>query len=151
MDLVNKVERCRDAILEGLRVEFAQMMPPLMGVGGRFNPPPHYNQMPHPHQFPHYSTRGRGRGPSNNCNSARLYARGGQLQVAGVVVGSWGPNYGTNSSYSDKRYYSNGGYPDFERSRGYFRGGMPNRNRMDNRYIPRSNNRGRPSLLVRKF
>lgn len=28
----------------------------------------------------------------------RMFSRGGQLQVAGVVVGSWGPNYGSSGN-----------------------------------------------------
>ena len=34
----------------------------------------------------------------------RMFARGGQLQVAGVVVGSWGPNYGSNGRPRAPRY-----------------------------------------------
>lgn len=33
----------------------------------------------------------------------RMFSRGGQLQVAGVVVGSWGPNYGSNGNDSRSR------------------------------------------------
>lgn len=32
-----------------------------------------------------------------------MFSRGGQLQVAGVVVGSWGPNYGSNGNESRTR------------------------------------------------
>lgn len=68
IDLVAKVERCRQAILEGLRVEFAhQPAPPLPGVGthkvGPPPPPPHYPG------FSHYSGRGRGRGTPGRTSS----------------------------------------------------------------------------------
>lgn len=32
-----------------------------------------------------------------------MFSRGGQLQVAGVVVGSWGPNYGSNGNDTRNR------------------------------------------------
>ncbi|XP_071522180.1 constitutive coactivator of PPAR-gamma-like protein 1 homolog isoform X3 [Panulirus ornatus] len=101
IDLVAKVERCRQAILEGLRVEFAHPpVPPMPGVGShKVGPPP----PPYP-GFSHYSSRGRGRGAPGRTNThqgggvGRIFSRGGQLQVAGVVVGSWGPNYGSNGN-----------------------------------------------------
>lgn len=72
--MVAKVERCRQAILEGLRVEFAhQPAPPLPGVSthkvGPPPPPPHYPG------FNHYSGRGRGRGIPGRTGShpGKLY------------------------------------------------------------------------------
>ena len=35
--------------------------------------------------------------------AGRMFSRGGQLQVAGVVVGSWGPNYGSNGNDNRSR------------------------------------------------
>ncbi|KAG0724596.1 Constitutive coactivator of PPAR-gamma-like protein 2 [Chionoecetes opilio] len=106
IDLVAKVERCRQAILEGLRVEFAHQPPPSLPAGVSSHkvgpPPPHYPG------FNHYTGRGRGRGTpartsSHPSGGGRMYSRGGQLQVAGVVVGSWGPNYGTNGNDNRSR------------------------------------------------
>lgn len=75
------VEHMRSAIVEGLQVQF--LTPPL----------PTAHRPPHP-PFPNFPVsvqpipQGRGRGHQ------RVVPRGGQLEVAGVVVGSWGPNYG---------------------------------------------------------
>ncbi|XP_042870963.1 constitutive coactivator of PPAR-gamma-like protein 1 isoform X2 [Penaeus japonicus] len=112
IDLVAKVERCRQAILEGIRVEFAHpLLPPMPGAGGhKVGPPP-------PYPMAHPPGRGRGRGgPVRNSvqggGVGRMFSRGGQLQVAGVVVGSWGPNYGSSSNdYRPRgtRYPHNGG------------------------------------------
>lgn len=57
IDLVAKVERCRQAILEGIRVEFAHpLLPPMPGAGGhKVGPPP-------PYPMAHPPGRGRGRG-----------------------------------------------------------------------------------------
>ncbi|XP_069979054.1 constitutive coactivator of PPAR-gamma-like protein 1 homolog isoform X2 [Penaeus vannamei] len=112
IDLVAKVERCRQAILEGIRVEFAHpLLPPMPGAGGhKVGPPP-------PYPMAHPPGRGRGRGgPVRNSvqggGVGRMFSRGGQLQVAGVVVGSWGPNYGSSGNdYRPRgtRYPHNGG------------------------------------------
>ncbi|GBN52167.1 Constitutive coactivator of PPAR-gamma-like protein 2 [Araneus ventricosus] len=79
---VSAVEHMRNAIVEGLSIKF--LTPAI--------PPSH--RPPHP-SFPNYPVplqppipQGRGRGHQ------RVVPRGGQLEVAGVVVGSWGPNYG---------------------------------------------------------
>lgn len=92
IDQVAKVERMRNAILEGLQVEFARPPPPppppLMA------PPPPISGLHGPPFLPpapSLSLRGRGRGITGR---QRVVARGGQLEIAGVVVGSWGPNYG---------------------------------------------------------
>ncbi|XP_035211458.1 constitutive coactivator of PPAR-gamma-like protein 1 homolog, partial [Stegodyphus dumicola] len=80
-DEVAAVEQMRSAIVEGLAVKF--LTPPM--------PTSHRPQhMPFPN-FPvpvQPGSQGRGRGHQ------RVVPRGGQLEVAGVVVGSWGPNYG---------------------------------------------------------
>ncbi|XP_077496761.1 constitutive coactivator of PPAR-gamma-like protein 1 homolog isoform X2 [Amblyomma americanum] len=98
IDQVAKVERMRAAILEGLQVEFARAPLPTMAGVPRFMPgyPPHggprvgggpMGMGPPP--------RGAGRGlPPPPPRRGALLARGGQLEIAGVVVGSWGANYG---------------------------------------------------------
>lgn len=98
IDQVAKVERMRAAILEGLQVEFARAPLPTMAGVPRFMPgyPPHGGPRvgggpmgigPPP--------RGAGRGlPPPPPRRGALLARGGQLEIAGVVVGSWGANYG---------------------------------------------------------
>ncbi|KAI4461927.1 constitutive coactivator of peroxisome proliferator-activated receptor gamma [Holotrichia oblita] len=85
IERVVKVERLRKAILEGLDVKFAK--PPLPHFAGlmRQGMPP-ANCLP---PMPLPSTRG-----AAALRQRPIPARGGQLQVAGVVVGSWGPNYG---------------------------------------------------------
>lgn len=89
---VAKVERMRTAILDGLQVEFARPPPPILP---RPAPPP---PLPGFRGPPFVATagsglniRGRGRGV---IGRQRVIARGGQLEIAGVVVGSWGANYG---------------------------------------------------------
>ncbi|GIY76867.1 hypothetical protein CDAR_513192 [Caerostris darwini] len=77
---IKAVENMRTAILEGLTFKFLSPHPPLLSHILR-PPLPNY-----PVQPP--LSQGRGRGHQ------RVVPRGGQLEVAGVVVGSWGPNYG---------------------------------------------------------
>ncbi|KAG7167167.1 Constitutive coactivator of PPAR-gamma-like protein 2-like [Homarus americanus] len=101
MDLVVKVESCRRAVLENIKVEYARPSLFIPPVGcHKVRPPP-----PHP-GLSHNAGRGRGRGAPDRTNAhpgggvGRMFSRGGQLQVAGVVVGSWGPNYGSNGNDS---------------------------------------------------
>ncbi|XP_050031975.1 constitutive coactivator of PPAR-gamma-like protein 1 homolog [Dermacentor andersoni] len=100
IDQVAKVERMRAAILEGLQVEFARAPLPTMGGMPRFMPgyPPHGGPrvggpmgMGPPPRGP---AAGRGMPPPGPPRRGALLARGGQLEIAGVVVGSWGANYG---------------------------------------------------------
>ncbi|ESO82329.1 hypothetical protein LOTGIDRAFT_223375 [Lottia gigantea] len=81
VDQVLRVERMRQAILENTRAEFAKPLLP----ANMFNPyPSPYGNYP---SFPHGAPIGyrpAGRSPVD--------ARGGQLEIAGVVVGSWGAN-----------------------------------------------------------
>lgn len=106
IDQVAKVERMRAAILEGLQVEFARAPLPAMGGMPRFMPgyPPHGGPrmgggpmgMGGPPPPPPRGPAGRGMPPPPPGGPRRgaLLARGGQLEIAGVVVGSWGANYG---------------------------------------------------------
>lgn len=110
VDQVMRVERMRQAILEGVTMDYTFTKPtlPIFGShhhhpGGAMHHPHHMGgHQPHLHSAsmnyrpagappgsvqPHRGNRGRGimgRGP--------IDARGGQLQIAGVVVGSWGAN-----------------------------------------------------------
>ena len=64
-----KVEMCRQAILEGLVVDFAQMsMPPpnnIQRVDSHYNNVSPFDSIPpHPPHMSQYSGRGRGRGMS---------------------------------------------------------------------------------------
>uniref|UniRef100_T1INJ6 Constitutive coactivator of PPAR-gamma-like protein 1 n=1 Tax=Strigamia maritima TaxID=126957 RepID=T1INJ6_STRMM len=104
---VTKVERMRQAVLEGLQVEFAR--PPLPVL---VPPPPNRmppNNFPPPHHMMNATmglpARNRSHGliPTTNDLIPRgmggrrgMLARGGQLEIAGVVVGSWGPNFGAS-------------------------------------------------------
>lgn len=88
IDRVVKVERMRKAILEGLDPKFAKV--PLQHFTG------HIRGMPPPNCLPAMalpSTRG-----SGSHRHRPIQSRGGQLQIAGVVVGSWGANYGYQNS-----------------------------------------------------
>lgn len=101
IDQVAKVERMRQAILEDLDVEFARPPLPVMAPsrmpGFHPPPPPPLSMLP-----ASYPVHGRGRGfmASEMCGGRAMpgrrgmLARGGQLEIAGVVVGSWGPNFG---------------------------------------------------------
>ena len=73
MALTKRVERFRQAVLEGIRPNFVHFGPPMA-----------------PLSTPNGGMR-MGRG-----GRRPIYAAGGHLEVAGVVVGSWGPNYGNN-------------------------------------------------------
>lgn len=110
IDQVAKVERMRAAVLEGLQVEFARA--PLPHMGALPPPPPRYMQGGYPPAggrlplgMPPPPPGARGRGmpgpqggppvpPNGGGRRGGMIARGGQLEIAGVVVGSWGANYG---------------------------------------------------------
>uniref|UniRef100_A0A6P7GJ72 Constitutive coactivator of PPAR-gamma-like protein 1 homolog isoform X2 n=1 Tax=Diabrotica virgifera virgifera TaxID=50390 RepID=A0A6P7GJ72_DIAVI len=87
IERVVKVERIRKAILEGIDVRFAKMpLPPFAG-------PPLLRTLPqHILQNMNLPTARSSSGLS--IRQRPIPSRGGQLQVAGVVVGSWGANYG---------------------------------------------------------
>lgn len=105
--IVMKVERMRQAILEGLNVQFAR--PPLPIViqgpgtalhpGGPYPPPP--GLLPAGLVAPAgpggpargLAVRG-GISPRGMPRRSITSNSGGRLEIAGVVVGSWGPNYG---------------------------------------------------------
>ncbi|KAH9504768.1 hypothetical protein Btru_061924 [Bulinus truncatus] len=99
MEQVLRVERMRQAILENLRVDFAKPLLP-----GFYYPYPGqpYSGNPLPYGP---SVTARGRGSTMTGLSGRqvgrgrgilgrspIEAQGGQLEIAGVVVGQWGPN-----------------------------------------------------------
>ncbi|XP_049782108.1 constitutive coactivator of PPAR-gamma-like protein 1 [Schistocerca cancellata] len=98
-EYVLKVERMRQAILEGLDIDYciASVQTQLSGMRVRLPPniasppgviPPPVramNAINVPERV--YAPRGLFR--------RTVPSRGGQLEIAGVVVGSWGPNYGT--------------------------------------------------------
>ncbi|XP_032680714.1 constitutive coactivator of PPAR-gamma-like protein 1 homolog [Odontomachus brunneus] len=93
IDRVVKVERMRKAILEGVTVMFAR--PPLpVAPGIRVSVPS--NILPAGCPINDGLMRGRGGGamPQRGLMRRPIPSRGGQLEIAGVVVGQWGPNYG---------------------------------------------------------
>ncbi|XP_011631086.1 constitutive coactivator of PPAR-gamma-like protein 1 homolog [Pogonomyrmex barbatus] len=93
IDRVVKVERMRKAILEGITVVFAR--PPLPVTPGiRVSVPS--NILPANCTINDGLMRGRGSGvlPQRSLMRRPIPSRGGQLEIAGVVVGQWGPNYG---------------------------------------------------------
>ncbi|XP_074029508.1 constitutive coactivator of PPAR-gamma-like protein 1 homolog [Leptinotarsa decemlineata] len=121
IERVVKVERMRKAILEGLDVKFAKVpLPPFAGA------PMFRQNLPPPHCLPPMNMS------SNRGGSLRgrpIPSRGGQLQVAGVVVGSWGANYGYQNSMRQSMM-PGGGFPPSNRGRGaggYGRGRGQNR------------------------
>lgn len=85
IERVVKVERMRKAILEGIEIQFANLpLPPFTGIVRQGLPPPcNLPTVPLP------STRG-----AAGLRQRPIPSRGGQLQIAGEVVGSWGANYG---------------------------------------------------------
>ncbi|XP_012257994.2 constitutive coactivator of PPAR-gamma-like protein 1 homolog isoform X2 [Athalia rosae] len=94
IERVIKVERMRKAVLEGVNVVFAR--PPLSVVPGiRISAP--QNILPAGCSINEGLVRGRGSGNLAHRGLMRrpVPSRGGQLEVAGVVVGQWGPNYGS--------------------------------------------------------
>ncbi|XP_046396585.1 constitutive coactivator of PPAR-gamma-like protein 1 homolog [Ischnura elegans] len=101
IDQVMKVERMRKAILEDITPQFARPPHPPMPAGLRMaglpaNSLPAGASMPGGvgHHPPHHNggVVGSGRGLVGRRS---VLARGGQLEIAGVVVGSWGPNFGS--------------------------------------------------------
>ncbi|XP_050414572.1 constitutive coactivator of PPAR-gamma-like protein 1 [Patella vulgata] len=162
VDQVLRVERMRQAILENIRAEFAKpLLPasmynpysqaPYQGYppfpqGGPVNyrpagaPRMPYGRGGYPHPLiggqPGYSpssppqrSPGRGRGL---LGRSPVDARGGQLEIAGVVVGSWGANVS-----GQRRGRSGGPSPQIMSVGGPRRGYLPNRPI-----------RGRPSLYA---
>nr|XP_022900711.1 constitutive coactivator of PPAR-gamma-like protein 1 homolog isoform X1 [Onthophagus taurus]XP_022900712.1 constitutive coactivator of PPAR-gamma-like protein 1 homolog isoform X1 [Onthophagus taurus] len=109
IERVVKVERLRKAILEGLDVKFAKPpLPHFTGLMRQGMPPP--NCLP---AMPLPSTRG-----AAALRQRPMPARGGQLQVAGVVVGSWGPNYSYQNNVRQQPQHVIGGYQQQGRGRG---------------------------------
>ncbi|XP_015592341.1 constitutive coactivator of PPAR-gamma-like protein 1 homolog isoform X2 [Cephus cinctus] len=93
IDRVVKVERMRKAVLEGINIVFAR--PPLPVTPGiRVSVP--QNILPAGCNINETIVRGRGSGtiPPRGLMRRPIPTRGGQLEIAGVVVGQWGPNYG---------------------------------------------------------
>ncbi|XP_011306830.1 constitutive coactivator of PPAR-gamma-like protein 1 homolog [Fopius arisanus] len=97
IDRVFKVERMRKAILEGVNVMFARppITPPTQGF--RIPPPTPANILPAGCTINETLVRGRvsrGNIPLRELIRRPVPSRGGQLEIAGVVVGQWGANYG---------------------------------------------------------
>ncbi|XP_012135651.1 constitutive coactivator of PPAR-gamma-like protein 1 homolog isoform X2 [Megachile rotundata] len=93
IDRVVKVERMRKAVLEGINVIYAR--PPMPVASGiRVSVPP--NILTAGCAINDGLMRGRGSGtmPQRGLMRRPIPSRGGQLEIAGVVVGQWGPNYG---------------------------------------------------------
>ncbi|KAL1425871.1 hypothetical protein MTO96_018853 [Rhipicephalus appendiculatus] len=97
IDQVAKVERMRAAILEGLQVEFARAPLPTMGGMPRFMPgyPPHGGSASGRTEWAWAHPRGDPRlagecPPQGAPVAVPCLPVGGQLEIAGVVVGSWG-------------------------------------------------------------
>ncbi|KAK6635083.1 hypothetical protein RUM44_000332 [Polyplax serrata] len=89
LDILVKVERMRHAILESLNVKYARRRLPAMSGIQQFPtvsniPPTSFN----PADLD-VTKRINPRGPPQRP----IPTRGGQLEVAGIVVGNWGPNY----------------------------------------------------------
>lgn len=83
----------RKAVLEGINVVFAR--PPMpIAPGIRVSVP--QNILPAGCTINEGLIRGRGNGtlPQRGLMRRPIPSRGGQLEIAGVVVGQWGPNYG---------------------------------------------------------
>ncbi|XP_050453694.1 constitutive coactivator of PPAR-gamma-like protein 1 homolog isoform X1 [Cataglyphis hispanica] len=96
IDRVVKVERMRKAILEGITPMFAR--PPLpVAPGIRVSVSSNILPAGCPTINEGLMRGGRGSGtiqPQRGLMRRPIPSRGGQLEIAGVVVGQWGPNYG---------------------------------------------------------
>lgn len=99
--MVMKVEKMKQAVLDGLNVQYDRpSMPVVVQQAPRGMPSIHpATILPHGSLLPN-SQAGRGL-PVRGGLSQRGVGRrsipansGGRLEIAGVVVGSWGPNYG---------------------------------------------------------
>ncbi|BFZ10311.1 hypothetical protein BsWGS_13352 [Bradybaena similaris] len=102
MEQVLRVERMRQAILENLRVDFAKPLLP-----GIYYP---YSGQLYAGASLSYASTGRGHGVSVGpagrpvgrgrgiLGRSPIEAQGGQLEIAGVVVGQWGPNMSNRRS-----------------------------------------------------
>ncbi|XP_013408866.1 constitutive coactivator of PPAR-gamma-like protein 1 isoform X2 [Lingula anatina] len=133
VEQVMRVERMRQAILHGLTVDFAKPALPLPPVslepsylpyrpaGMPVPPPMGHNMRPQPtppHQGMmgmHPTPDGRGRGL---LGPSPIDPRGGQLSIAGVVVGQWGPQPRGRGTHINqlgpvppRRYGPGGGMP----------------------------------------
>jgi hypothetical protein len=89
MDDVIKIERMKEAILEGLQPHYARVPPP-PPLAPPLRVPAPVNLMPAP-LMPVFPPNGRGVAPRGRS----MVAEGGRLRVAGIVVGQWGDNYGS--------------------------------------------------------
>ncbi|KAF7279184.1 hypothetical protein GWI33_007593 [Rhynchophorus ferrugineus] len=113
IERVVKVERMRKAILEGLDVKFAKMPPPQFPGGPLFRP----GTMPPPHYLPALPLQSTRAAPG--MRGRPIQSRGGQLQIAGVVVGSWGANYGYQGNARQNQMLPGGMTVPRGRGRGY--------------------------------
>ncbi|XP_076168865.1 constitutive coactivator of PPAR-gamma-like protein 1 homolog [Ptiloglossa arizonensis] len=93
IDRVVKVERMRKAVLEGINVVFAR---PPMPIATNIRVTGMQNIFAAGCPLNDGLVRGRGSGtmPQRGLMRRPIPSRGGQLEIAGVVVGQWGPNYG---------------------------------------------------------
>lgn len=98
LDQAVKVERMRQAVLEGLDVQFARNpIPTLANAAGAIRMP---NMLPGGLiGGPGSGIVGRGAGRGGLLRRP-VPPGGGQLEVAGLVVSSWGANYGSRSAHS---------------------------------------------------
>ncbi|XP_066596135.1 constitutive coactivator of PPAR-gamma-like protein 1 homolog [Prorops nasuta] len=104
IDRVMKVERMRKAILEGINVVFARPPPPQVPAGDvRVTIAPNIfpNTLPVTDwnrtiglSIRNQRVAANSTTPQRGIMRRPIPSRGGQLQIAGVVVGQWGPNYG---------------------------------------------------------
>jgi len=92
VELIMKAEKLRKAILEGLVLTPMPRPTPLAPMHDPSWAGHDFIQGPLNFQLP--SGMKRGGGHQSNRRGGGGVARGGQLEVAGVVVGSWGPNFG---------------------------------------------------------
>ncbi|XP_050304271.1 constitutive coactivator of PPAR-gamma-like protein 1 isoform X2 [Anthonomus grandis grandis] len=124
IERVVKVERMRKAILEGLDIKFAKIQPPQFqpGLIRPGMPTAYLPTLPLPSARAAPGLRGR-----------PIPSRGGQLQVAGVVVGSWGANYGFQNNLRQAPQVMPAGMSFRGRGRGFGGGGN----------VPASYGRGR--------
>ncbi|XP_071961521.1 LOW QUALITY PROTEIN: constitutive coactivator of PPAR-gamma-like protein 1 homolog [Antedon mediterranea] len=117
MDQVGKVERMRQAIMEGLAYDFARSRPTLpthIGIDHLYSYPPPIPPMDYglnfrpAGQMVHQGPGGKGRG-RGSIYSRPMNARGGRLEVAGMVVGEWAGSDGMRATRSGSSGGGNSG------------------------------------------
>ncbi|XP_059487987.1 constitutive coactivator of PPAR-gamma-like protein 1 [Neocloeon triangulifer] len=119
MEDVLKIEKMKEAILEGLTPTFARVAPP-QHLPPPIRMPTQVNLMAAP-LMSVFPPNARGVTPRGR----NMVAEGGRLRVAGIVVGQWGDNYGSAANGRSQGHRNNPPY-QHPAGKGFINAGMPN-------------------------